>query len=181
VGRNLHPGNQVFKFSHAKLKPRLPKFPLGVIASQPLYHSISRKIPTDNTKQTTSPGTQLLPLLTLPHLSCPSILVASRFTIHKSERPERPDLPTSEAPIQKVHVKLSHARFLPLPRHLVPASLLHQTLLRFSPRATTFAPSLLLLSHSFATTQLHQASIPYPGADHLLRQRVYAPRNCRHG
>jgi len=144
--------NQVSKFHMPNSNRVSRNFPLASSLLN-LYTTVFQgKVPTDKTKQTTSPGTQLLPLLTLPHLSCPSILVASRFTIHKSERP---DLPTSEAPIQKVHVKLSHAPFLPLPRHLVPASLLHQTSLRFSPRVTTFAPSLLLLSHSFATTQLH--------------------------
>jgi hypothetical protein len=125
VARNFDPGNQVSKFSHAKRKPRLPKIPLGVIASQPLYRSISGKIPTDNTKQTTSPGIQLLPLLlylislVLPSSAHPDLL----FT-----NPNDPTCPPAKLPYKKVRIKLSHAPFLPLPR-------LHPTSLRFCFRA----------------------------------------------
>lgn len=46
---------------------------------------------------------------------------------------------------------------------------------------TTFTFSSLPLSHSSQPLQLHPGLNTYPVADHLLRQQVHAPRNCRHG
>lgn len=87
-----------------------------------LYIAIFQR---DNTRQTTSPGTQLLPLLlylislVLPSSSHPDLL----FT-----NPNDPTCPPAKLPYKRYGVKLSHAPFLPLPR-------LHPTLLRFSSRA----------------------------------------------
>ena len=85
------------------------------------------------------PATSLL--LLLPHLSSSSILVAPRFTTHKSERS---DLPTSKAPIPKRYVPNYHMLHLFRSHGKAPSSLLHPTLLRLCPRA----PSLFSLSFS---------------------------------
>lgn len=91
---------------------------------------------------------------------CPSILVASRFTIHKSERP---DLPTSESSHTKgtyqiITCSISSARTAfgackPTPSDIVEI---------FS-SCTTFALSLSLHYHRHIPSQppqLHQASTP---------------------
>jgi hypothetical protein len=138
--------------------------------------AVFREAPTDNTKQTTSPGTQLLPLLLYlislvrPSSSHPDLLLTN---------PNDPTLPTSEAPYQR-YVSNYHMLHLFRSHGMAPASLLHPTL-RFSPRA------LPLLSLHYYCHILHNHLKLHPGpntyllADHLLRQLVYAPRNCRHG
>ena len=116
-----------------------------------LYIAIFQR---DNTKQTTSPGTQLLPLLlylislVLPSSSHPDLL----FT-----NPNDPTCPLAKLPYKKVRIKLSHAPFLALPRRWCLQGLLHPTSLRFSPRAL---PLLSLHYHCHIPSQppqLHQA------------------------
>jgi hypothetical protein len=171
VARNCYPGNPSLQNFTCQTETASPKFPLGVIASQPVYRSIQERFQRITTKQITSPGTQLLPLLLCLISLCPSILVTSRFTIHKSERP---GLHTSEAPIQKVRIKLSHAPFLPLPR-------LHPTSLRFSSRALP----LLSLHYHCHIPRNHlsftQTSTPAQQLTICSDNKFHAPRNCRHG
>jgi hypothetical protein len=121
VARNCYPSNPKLQNFTCQMETASPKFPLGVITSQPLYHSIQERFQQITQKQTTSPGTQLLPLLlyltslVLPSSSHPDLL----FT--------NPNDPTCPPAKLKVRIKLSHAPFLPLPR-------LHPTSLRFSSR-----------------------------------------------
>lgn len=175
MGANRHPGNRVSKISHANGLPRLRNFPLASSLLN-LDIVVFREAPTDNTKQTTSPGTQLLPLL-LYHISF--VRPSSSYPDLLLTNPNDPTLPTSEAPIQKVRIKLSHAPPLPLPQHLAPASLLHPTSLRFSSRALPLLS--LSLHYHYHIPRSHLSFNTYLLADHLLRQLVHAPRNCRHG
>jgi hypothetical protein len=133
-----------------------------------LYIAIFQR---DNTKQTTSPDTQLLPLLlylislVLPSSSHPDLL----FT-----NPNDPTCPPAKLPYKKyvsnyhmLHFSRSHGS--------------HPTLLRFSSRAL---PLLSLHYHCHIPhnhLSFTQASTPTQSLIICSDKRVYAPRNCRYG
>ena len=111
-------------------QPRLRNFPLA--SSLPnLDIVVFKEVPKDNTKQKTSPGTQLLPLLLYlislvhPSSSHPDLLLTN---------PNDPTCPPTKLPYKKVGViitcSISSARTT-----LARSSLLHPTSLRFCPRA----------------------------------------------
>lgn len=125
----LSGGNRISKF-HMPTDYRVRNFPLASSLLN-LDIAVFREAPRDNTKQTTSPGTQLLPLLLYlislfpPSSSHPDLLLTN---------PNDPTLPTSEAPYKR-YVSNYHMLHLFRSHGMAPASLLHPTSLRFSPRA----------------------------------------------
>jgi hypothetical protein len=148
VGANRHPGQSSLKISHAKRTTASRNFPLASSLLN-LDVVVFKEVPKDNTKQTTSPGTQLLPLLLYlislvhPSSSHPDLLLTN---------PNDPTCPPTKFPYKKVGViitcSISSARTT-----LARSSLLHPTSLRFCPRALPLLSlSLLPLSHSLATT-----------------------------
>jgi hypothetical protein len=125
----LSGGNRISKF-HMPTDYRARNFPLASSLLN-LDIAVFREAPTDNTKQTTSPGTQLLPLLLYlislvrPSSSHPDLLLTN---------PNDRTLPTSEAPYKR-YVSNYHMLHLFRSHGMAPTSLLHPTSLRFSPRA----------------------------------------------